>query len=531
MIKYFIRGIILFLLVKVVLAIVPASIDRSNIQVGQTFTLNIDVSNTNGTPEIDTLRNNFDILGTSNSSQISIINGQTNSQKSIMVTLSPKNSGKQQIPAIKVGSDVTNPITINVSKTPQSIMLNGDTKSQVFIDVSLDSSSTYVNVPVVYSLKLYFTVPLNNLSMANFDTPDAQIKPLGKNAQYRSKYHGKAYEVIEQKLLITPNKVGTTEIPPARIRGLIMDNNPNKFFAIPNSFNIQSKSLNINVLPVPGKNPQALLAKKLNVTDSWSVNLESITIGQPVTRTITIKATGVPYTLIPELKLETPKGVNSYPDKTLTDTSVVDDKLIGQKTFKIVYIPTSTGTIKFTNTKIKWWDINKTVEKTYILESKIYTVLNDGKKPVASSNVVATQKKPVKTTFKWWKYILIAIALCMITLIIAVVIKRRFKLTKRTTQQDYNLLKKAIHDKDIKALNHALIAFASSYTNKNIYTISDIKELINNQTLNELIDKLNLALYKGYQFDDFESLLEQINILSRRKKTKTTEFLKNLYPE
>ena len=76
-----------------------------------------------------------------------------------------------------------------------------------------------------------------------------------------------------------------------------------------------------------------------------------------------------------------------------------------------------------------------------------------------------------------------------------------------------------------------MIAFASSYTNKNIYTISDIKELINNQTLNELIDKLNLALYKGYQFDDFESLLEQINILSRRKKTKTTEFLKNLYPE
>ncbi len=531
MIKHFIRGIILFLLVNIVFAIVPASIDRNNIQVGQTFTLNIDVSNTNGTPEIDTLRNNFDILGTSNSSQMSIINGHMNSQKSIMVTLSPKNPGKQQIPAIKVGNDVTNPITIDVSKTPQSIIPKGDTKSQVFIDVSLDSSSTYVNVPVVYSLKLYFTVPLNNLSMANFDIPDAQIKPLGKNTQYQSKYHGKAYEVIEQKLLITPNKIGTTAIPPARISGLIMDRNPNNFFTAPSNFNIQSKPLTINVLSVPGKNPQALLAKKLNVTDSWSVNLESITIGQPVTRTITIVATGVPYNLIPELKLDTPKGVNSYPDKTLTDTSVVDDNLIGQKTFKTVYIPTSTGIIKFPETKIKWWDINKKVEKTEVLESKTYTVLTDGKKPAASSNVATTPKKPVKTAFKWWKYLVIAIVLCMIALTIAVIIKRRFGLNRRTTQQDYNLLKKAIHDKDIKALNHALVALASSYTNKKIYTISDIKELTNNQTLHEIIDKLNLALYKGYPFDEFDSLLEQINILSRGKKAKKAELLKNLYPE
>ncbi len=531
MIKHFIRGIILFLLVNIVFAIVPASIDRNNIEVGQTFNLNIDVSNTNSTPEIDTLRNDFDILGTSNSSQMSIIDGHMNSQKSIIVTLSPKRPGKQQIPAIKIGNDVTNPITIDVSKTPQNIMPKGDTKAQVFINVSLDNSSTYVNVPIIYSLKLYFTVPLNNLSMANFDIPDAQIKPLGKNTQYQTNYHGKAYQVLEQKLLITPNKTGTIEIPPARISGLIMDHNPNNFFVSPSNFNIQSKPLTINVLPVPGKNPQAILAKKLNITDSWSVSSESITIGQPITRTIKIEATGVPYNMIPELKLDTPKGVNSYPDKTLTDTSVVDDKLIGQKTFKTVYIPTSIGSIRFPETKIKWWDINKKVEKAEFLESKTYMVLTDGKKPVVPSNIVATPKQPVKTTLKLWKYIAIAVAICILSLIIAVVIKRRFGLNRRTAQQNYNLIKKATHDKDIKLLNHALIAWASSYTNEKIYTISDIKELTNNQNLHELIDKLNLALYKGYPFNEFESLLEQINILSHRKKAKTAEFLKNLYPE
>ncbi len=504
MIKHFIRGIILFLLVNLALSIIPATIDRNNIQVGQTFTLNIDVSNTNGTPEIDTLRNNFDILGTSNNSQMSIINGNMNSQKSIMVTLSPKKPGKQQIPAI-------------------------NSNAKVFIDVSLDNSNTYINVPVIYNLKLYFTVSLNNLSMANLDIPDAQIKPLGKNIQYRSSYRGKEYEVIEQKLLITPNKAGSTNIPPARISGLIMDRDPNNLFASLSNFNVQSKPLTINVLPAPDKNPQTLLAKKLHITDSWSVGSESIAIGQPVTRTITIEATGIPYNLIPELKPNTPKGINSYPDKTLTDTSIIDDKLVGQKTFKIVYIPTSSGIIKFPETKIKWWDINKKVEKTEVLEAKTYNVLADPKKTIASSAPITTPKilKPNKTTIPWWIYL--GLIITSIVAILIILIKK--KLIPHKKQHSYRLIKKAVKDKNINALNHALISWASTYINKNIYTISDIKELINNKNIHELIDKLNLSLYKGYPFNEFDLLLKEINTILHESRAKNKEFLKKLYPE
>ena len=516
MIKYFIRGITLFLLVNLVLAIVPANVDRTSVEVGQTLNLNIDMSNTNNTPQIDILRNNFEILGTSNSSQMSIINGHMSSQKSFIVTISPKNPGKQQIPAIKVGKDTTSPITIDVAKTPQNVMPSRNTNAKVFIDVRVDKKDTYVNVPVVYSLRLYFTVPLNNLSMANFDIPNAQIKSLGKSTQYQTNYHGKAYEVIEQKLLITPTKTGTIEIPVARISGLIMNRDPNNFFSAPDNFNIQSKPLTLNVLTVPGNNH--LIAQSLNINNSWSVNTKNVTMGDPITRTITIEATGVPYSTIPELSFDTPKGVNSYPNKTQTDTTIVDDKLIGKKTFKIVYIPTKSGIINFPETKIKWWDVDKKIEKTYILESKSYTVISDGKKTIASSGLVVAPKvlksnKPIKTTIPWWAYVVLIMSVVIIFVII--LIKKKFRLNSRSKQQNYILLKKSIKDKDIKLLNHALIAWASTYSNKNIYTISHIKELADNKTLNELIDKLNLALYKGYPFDEFDSLIKEINTLSR----------------
>ena len=532
MIKKFIQSTILFLLVNLTIAVVPASVDRTTTQVGDTLTLSIDVSNTSDTPQIDVLHNNFVILGTSNSSQMSIINGHMNSQKSIMVTISPKNPGTQQIPSIKVGNDATNPITINVTKTAQLVKPEGKTDTQVFVDVSLDKANTYNNIPVVYDLKLYFNVPLNNLSMANFEIPNAQIKPLGKNTQYQTNYHGKAYEVVEQKLLITPNKAGNIEIPSAKISGMILDRNPNNFFSTPNNFNIQSKPLSLNVLPSPSTN--LLMAKSLDISDSWSPNDDRVTMGDPITRTITIKANGVPYNVIPELNLDTPKGVNAYPDKTITDTSISGDKLIGEKTFRIVYIPTGAGIIKFPETKIKWWDIDKKIEKMYVLESKSYGVISDGKATTMSSGVVTSPKptlKPnkIKTSIKWWLYIVLIIVLIIILAL--VILWKKFSPHHRSKQQNYILLKKAIKSKDIKALNHALISWASIYSNKKVYTISDIKEFIDNKTLHELIDKLNLALYKGYPFDEFDVLFKEINNISKTKGTNTHEFLKNLYPE
>jgi hypothetical protein len=538
MIKHFILSIILFLVVNLANATIAANVDRNSIELGQTFTLSIDISNSSDTPEVDSLRNNFDIYGTSSSSQMSIINGHTSSQKMFIVTLSPKNPGKQLIPAIKVGNDFTAPISIDVAQGQNTSLATANSTAKVFVDASLANSTGYVGVPVVYSIKLYYTVALNNVSMGSLDIKDAQIQPSGKDIRYTSTIKGQQYEVIEQKFLLTPNKPGNINIPAAKISGAMMDTNPNNFipFARPINFNVLSKPLTLKVLAIPNNDGQSFAAKALNISDSWSINQDNLKIGQPITRIITLEANGVPYTSIPELKLDTPNGVNVYPDKTVTDTSVVGDNLIGKKTFKLVYIPTNSGTLNFPEVKIKWWDINNKTEKTAILAAKSYTVLNDSKSVSASSAVIRKVSTPnTTTTTSLWFYVAIGILLLwIISMVIVVALFKKKPLPTTViskTQKNHALLKKACQNKDIKALNQALIRWASAHWDKKIYTISDIQDIANNKILSDLIDKLNLALYKGYPFDEFDLLLEQINTLARPKIDKSKQFLKELYPK
>ena len=156
MIKKFINASILFFWINFAVALIPASIDRNSVNIGDTITLNIDVSHVSDTPQIDVLQNNFEIVGTSTNSQMSVINGHMSSQKSFMVTITPKNLGAQQIPAIKVGSDTTSPIGINVSKAPERVVPRETKDAQVFIDVNIDKTTSYLNVPIIYDLKIYF---------------------------------------------------------------------------------------------------------------------------------------------------------------------------------------------------------------------------------------------------------------------------------------------------------------------------------------------------------------------------------------
>lgn len=153
---------LLFLLVKFALATVPASVDHSTLSLGQSLTLTIQLPSFSDRPNIDVLKNNFDVYGSSTSSQTNIINGHISSQSTQTVNLVPKYPGQQLIPAIKVGSDTTAPIQIEVlPPSKEEIALKN---KEVNLEASIASQSSYVGVPVVYSVKLYYSVPIANLN-------------------------------------------------------------------------------------------------------------------------------------------------------------------------------------------------------------------------------------------------------------------------------------------------------------------------------------------------------------------------------
>lgn len=556
----------LFLLLGNAWATVTASIDRSQMAVGQSFTLTIDLPDSGDNPELDVLKSRFELYGTSTSSQTSIINGKVSSQNTFTVNLIPKAPGKQTIPAIKVGNDFTNPISIEVlpeANTKNSSNNPAAKDSSVYLEASTGKQNLYIGVPFLYTLKLYFSVPLANLSLEQINLDSAQIQPQGKSTQYQSTEDGKTYQVVEQKFLVTPTKAGKLTIPPARIKGSIADNNGNGFFPMMANkpFMANSKPVTVQIKPVPSNIPvmEWLPAKQLKAVDNWSQNGPTLKVGEPLTHTITLEALGIPATAIPELQIAQPKGVSAYPDKPQSGTNTVNNDLVGSKTFKIAYIPTKAGALNFPEIRIKWWDIVSDSLKTAIIPAKSYTViidptvagatpalLNNASEPTkTATNPTTHQTVPTPTTNIWFYLSILFAGLWLLTLAIAyrlikakpeteakpAVTNGKNKETGNSRKTDNISIAKACQNQDIASLNKALLEWAKTQTKKPVYSLGDIKLIFNNQQLNSLLDELNAAIYKGNEFKQFDELLKTIETVPVNNPVKSSKQpLKELYP-
>ncbi len=417
--------------------------------------------------------------------------------------------------------------------------------------------------------------------MSPLEIHDAQVEVFGKATQYQSQQGSHNYQVLEQRFLVTANKAGTLAIPPVHISGIINTANPNDFFGFATSqrFNIASKAQSLQVRSIPNNIAitEWLPAKQLSIHESWSETSSAIKIGQVITRTINLVATGLTATKIPELSFKTPDGVNAYPDHTEMSTNSNKGGLVSSKTFKIAYIPNQSGNITFPEQTIKWWDINSDKLKTIVLPAKSYTVtVADSSNPNSTANPSlnstpsalnrqAPQQNP-RSANLWIYLTIICASLWLLTIIIAVIFYYRKRLSpnqalspvkvaetkdrqnssplnkqinpinraKSAEDASYHQglsIKEACAKQNIFALNLALLAWANTHFSHKFYTISEIQEQDGiSSNLSRLIDAINAALYRNQEFHDYNELETEILALNK-KKPKFKNSLPQLYPD
>jgi len=92
-----------------------ASLDRSITSWGESVLLQIRVDGSaDKDPDLSVLKNDFDILNQSQSSNYSLINGHMSRSKSWTINLMPKRKGNLVIPAISLGNVSTQPLHLQV---------------------------------------------------------------------------------------------------------------------------------------------------------------------------------------------------------------------------------------------------------------------------------------------------------------------------------------------------------------------------------------------------------------------------------
>ena len=107
-----------------VFAAAEARLDRTRIAEGETVVLILNSTDDGGgVPDVSPLAKDFDLLSSSQSMQMSMINGRSSSSRGWQFVLGPKRTGKLSVPAIRIGGATTKPLALEVLPAAQAAEL------------------------------------------------------------------------------------------------------------------------------------------------------------------------------------------------------------------------------------------------------------------------------------------------------------------------------------------------------------------------------------------------------------------------
>lgn len=356
---------------------VRAWLDRDTMHLGETVTLNVEASgDAGGEPDFSALSQDFTMLGTQSSQQVSIVNGSSTAKTVWAVGLEPKRAGRIAIPALPVGSARTQPIALTV--LPQPAGAQGKPGDDVFLEVSAEPLAPYVQQEVRYTVKLYYSFGLTDGNLSEPSADGVVVQRLGQDKSYLATIGDRRYHVMERHYALTPEKSGTLDLPALLFRGNALDAaDPTGFFSRPRSVSARSDTVQLAVKPKPsswsGSDPW-LPAESMLLKDESELPSE-IHVGDPVTRTIRLQAQGLGFEQLPELNLSAPDGAEIYPDKPDTRTRDDGTWLYGERVRKFAFVPTRPGTLTIPGMSVRWWDTAHDRAETTELPPHTLTVL------------------------------------------------------------------------------------------------------------------------------------------------------------
>ena len=369
---------VLFLLPMVASAqtSVRAWLDRDTARMGESVTLNVEAdARLSAEPDFSVLDAEFTRVGTQSSQQVSIVNGQTTSKTLWAVGLEPRREGTLTIPAISVGTETTQPLTLTVLAQPTGAQ--GKVGDDVFVQATADPINPYVQQQVRYSVKLYYAFDLSDGNLGEPNVPGLVARRTGQDNRYVATLGSQRYNVIERNYALTPEQSGTLTIPAIEFRGSAIDSrDPVSFFNRGRVVGARSDAISLNVAAKPDSwgNDPWLPAAELNLTEDSQFPAE-IHVGDALTRSVRLQAKGLGYEQLPDPDFPSVAGVDIYPDKSQTGTRDDGTWIYGERDRKFAFVPNQAGTITLPAISIPWFNTATRQAETATLPARTINVL------------------------------------------------------------------------------------------------------------------------------------------------------------
>ena len=541
-------------------ATVTAQVDRNQIVIGETFTLIIKVDkNTSYQPDLSELEQVFTVIGSSQSSSTQIINGSYSVEKSWQISLMPTGVGQNTIPPIKVGSEMTKPIRIVVTKSDPNAKANGD----IFVEVEADKTTAYVKEQIILTVKLFYSIALSEGNLSEPIASSSIVTQLDKGATYTTNRNGKNYTVVERHYALFAEKSGSLDMNPIIFNG--RDNSSRRSFSMFSTgkpVRAVSKPMSFEIKPIPQQSigKDWLPATKVHLSQEWSKG--PYKAGEPITRTITLYVEGLNDTQIPEIDLGAIKDVRVYPEQPQTQTEKTSQGLKAWKQVKIALIPTHEGSVRIPEFQLEWF--NTKTNKTQLAKLPPITLNVDAgeftmtkpdisqlldknkaeesttaKTPKNNTNAV-TEVKIIEKSSGLWKTLTALFAILWVVTGYFYIKKQPVTAPKKGNKNHKKETSKksilnAIEAKELMQLQSHLISWWNKqYPDKQVTNLGQIKVLVNPQ-MAQLITQLEQQLYDkdGKSNFDQKQWSKHVNAkglaMTQQKEQKTNIKLPELY--
>lgn len=330
-------------------------------------------------PDFSPLNKNFQLVGTSQSSSISYTNGKISHSKTYTLTVTALHKGKVEIPPIHFGKDKSTAVTITVKDTGYQPHHSGnDPQAQsdsqlIFITAETDTQNPYVQQQIILTIKIYRRTQWADASLSKpgFSGIEARVQSLGKEKHYETQKNGTRYTVTELRYALFPQESGQLTLKPFVLQAKFASGRKRQpipggfnFPSLGNFFNQQhvtrvarSKAIEIDVKPIPATfgDRHWIVAKDLQLRETWSDNTSQLKAGEPVTRTLTLIGDGIDAGQLPAINIKDHQHIKIYPDQPATQEQATVQGLLSTRTQKFALIPSADGRFDIPAIEVPWW--------------------------------------------------------------------------------------------------------------------------------------------------------------------------------
>lgn len=259
---------------------------------------------------------------------------------------------------------------------------------------------------------------------------------------------------------------------------------------------LSTAAARVTVLDVPGADPQLPLvtATDLNIDDRWDPSPDKVVVGDAFTRTITMRATGLPGMALPPLRLSSSDGVAVYARQPQVGTDTARGDFIGKRVETFSLVCQKVGTYTLPEMRIQWW--NPTGEQLQMvrLQSRTFKVTPN---PLLGSTAPAGAADTLGTHVPWPWAIMAVIVGTVLCVLFVRRRSRRYLLDQNKTEKElFKQFKRATASNDQTEIMQSFIRWLDTATgSSNACSVHDFVQNYGSQELERQLTALEASLY------------------------------------